>query len=350
LSSDIAAEYRARAGVDRLTGHNAPVTRVAVLDDYQRRAAGYADWDSLGDGIGVDFMHEPIPRERLAERLAGYEVLVLMRERTRFDEELLAQLPRLQLVVTTGMRNASLDVDHLVGRDVVVCGTAGISSPSSGGVPSTAEVAWALILAVLKRVTIEDRAIRAGRWQTDVPANLGGATLGLAGLGHLGASMIGPARAFGMEVIAWSQHLTNDRAAEVGAQAVSKDELLGRSDVVSIHLVLSERTRGLFGAYELSQMRRTAVLINTSRGPIVDERALVDALGDGTIAGAGLDVYDTEPLPVGHVLTNFDNVVLLPHLGYVSEASMRNMYQQVVEDIAAWRDGAPIRTLPASSR
>jgi phosphoglycerate dehydrogenase-like enzyme len=336
LSSDIAAEYRARAGVDRLTGHNGAVTRVAVLDDYQRRAAGYADWGSLGDGIDVDFIHEPIPRGRLAERLAGYEVLVLMRERTRFDEEVLAQLPRLQLVVTTGMRNASLDVDHLVGRGVVVSGTAGISAPSSAGVPTTAEVAWALILAVFKRVTIEDRAIRAGRWQTDLPANLGGATLGLAGLGHLGASMIGPARAFGMEVIAWSQHLTHDRAAEVGARAVSKDELLGCSDVLSIHLV--------------SQMRRTAVLINTSRGPIVDERALVDALADGTIAGAGLDVYDTEPLPVGHVLTNLDNVVLLPHLGYVSEASMRNMYEQVVEDIAGWRDGAPIRTLPASSR
>jgi phosphoglycerate dehydrogenase-like enzyme len=324
------------------------VTRVAVLDDYQRRAAGYADWDSLGDGIDVDFFHEAIPRERLAERLAGYEVLVLMRERTRFDQEVLAQLPRLQLVVTTGMRNASLDVDHLVGRGVVVSGTAGISSPSPGGVPSTAEVAWALILAVLKRVTIEDRAIRAGRWQTDLPANLGGTTLGLAGLGHLGASMIGPARAFGMDVIAWSQHLTEDRAAEVGAEAVSKDELLGRSDVLSIHLVLSERTRGLFGAHELAQMRRTAVLINTSRGPIVDERALVDALADGTIAGAGLDVYDTEPLPAGHVLTNLGNVVLLPHLGYVSEAAMRNMYEQVVEAIAGWRDGAPIRTLPAA--
>jgi phosphoglycerate dehydrogenase-like enzyme len=321
------------------------VTRVAVLDDYQHRAAEFADWGSLGDGIDVDFFHEPIPPEHLAEQLAGYEVLVLMRERTRFDEAVLAQLPRLQLVVTTGMRNASLDVDYLVGRGVVVSGTAGISSPSPGGVPSTTEVAWALILAVLKRVTIEDRAIRAGRWQTDLPVNLGGATLGLAGLGHLGASMIGPARAFGMEVIAWSQHLTEDRAAEVGVEAVSKEELLGRSDVLSIHLVLSERTRGLLGASELSQMRRTAVLINTSRGPIVDERALVGALGDGTIAGAGLDVYDTEPLPAGHALTRLDNVVLLPHLGYVSEAALRNMYEQVVEDIAAWRDGASIRTI-----
>jgi phosphoglycerate dehydrogenase-like enzyme len=326
------------------------VTTVAVLDDYQRRAAQFADWASLGDDIHVDFIHDPIPRASLAERLAGYEVLVLMRERTRFDEEVLAQLPRLQLVVTTGMRNAALDVDYLVGRGVVVCGTAGVSSASPGGVPSTTEVAWALILAVLKRVTTEDRAIRAGQWQTDLPANLGGATLGLAGLGRLGASMVGPARAFGMDVIAWSQHLTDDRAAEVGVEPVSKDELLARSDVLSVHLVLSDRTRGLFGADELLRMRPTAVLINTSRGPIVDQRALVDALRDGTIAGAGLDVYDIEPLPVGHVLTELDNVVLLPHLGYVSEASLRTMYEQVVEGIAGWRDGAPIRTLPAASR
>ena len=321
------------------------MTRVAVLDDYQRRAAGLADWGSLGAGIEVDFFAEPIPRERLAQRLAAYEVLVLMRERTRFDGEVLAALPRLQLVVTTGMRNASLDVEHLHGRGVVVCGTEGVSLPPGHGVPTTTEVAWALILAVIKRVTIEDRAIRAGRWQTGLPANLGGATLGLAGLGHLGASMVGPARAFGMNVIAWSKNLTAERAHDLGAEAVSKEDLLRRSDVLSIHLVLSERTRGLFGAQELSQMRPSAVLINTSRGPIVDEHALAAAVGDGTIAGAGLDVYDTEPLPPGHVLTSLDNVVLLPHLGYVSEPSLRNMYEQVVEDIAAWREGAPIRVL-----
>ena len=251
------------------------MTSVAVLDDYQHRAAGFADWSSLGDGIDVDFIHEPIPAERLPERLAGYDVLVLMRERTRFDAGTLAQLPRLQLVVTTGMRNASLDVAHLRERGVTVCGTGMSSSYDTAGVPTTTEVAWALILAVLKRVTIEDRAIRAGRWQTGLPSNLGGATLGLAGLGRLGASMVAPARAFGMDVIAWSQNLTAERAAEVGVPAVTKQELLERSDVLSIHLVLSDRTRGLFGADELERMRRSAVLVNTSRGPIVDESALV---------------------------------------------------------------------------
>jgi phosphoglycerate dehydrogenase-like enzyme len=333
-------DRRRPAAADRITA----VTRVAVLDDYQRRAAQLADWGSLGAGIDVEFFAEPIPRERLAERLAGFEVLVLMRERTRMDAEVLAQLPRLELVVTTGMRNASLDVEHLRGRGIVVCGTA-ISAPGGGGVPTTTEVAWALILAVLKRVTIEDRAIRAGRWQTDLPATLAGATLGLAGLGRLGATMVGPARAFGMEVIAWSQNLTAERAHEVGVPAVSKEELLRRCDVLSIHLVLSDRTRSLFGAAEFSQMRNSAVLINTSRGPIVDEDALVAALRDGTIAAAGLDVYDTEPLPARHALTSLDNVVLLPHLGYVTEPTLRHMYEQVVQYIAAWRDGAPIRVL-----
>jgi phosphoglycerate dehydrogenase-like enzyme len=321
------------------------VTRVAVLDDYQRRAAGFADWGTLAPEITVDFLHEPIPVHRLPERLAGYEVLVLMRERTRFDAATLAQLPRLRLVVTTGMRNASLDVASLRERGVTVCGTGMSSSSDTPGVPTTTEVAWALILAAVKRVTIEDRELRAGRWQTELPSNLGGATLGLAGLGRLGASMVAPARAFGMDVIAWSQNLTAERAAEVGVRAVTKEELLERSDVLSIHLVLSDRTRGLFGAGELGRMRRSGVLVNTSRGPIVDESALVCALRDGTIAAAGLDVYDIEPLPAGHPLTALDNVVLLPHLGYVSEPTLRAMYEQVVQDIAAWRDGTPIRTI-----
>jgi phosphoglycerate dehydrogenase-like enzyme len=319
------------------------MTRVAVLDDYQRRAGGYADWGSLGAGVEVVFFHEPIPQAELASRLADFEALVLMRERTRFARPVLEALPRLELVVTTGMRNAAIDIAYLRERGVTVCGTAGTGGPLAAGVPSTAEVAWALILAVAKRVTLEDRAMREGDWQAGIPVNLAGATLGLAGLGTLGAAMAGPARAFGMEVLAWSENLTGERAQEVGVHRVEKAQLLAAADFLSIHLVLSDRTRGLFGAAELAQMRPTAVLINTSRGPIVDEAALVAALRDGTIAAAGLDVYDQEPLPAGHELTTLDNVVLLPHLGYVSEPGLRHMYGQVVEDIAAFLKGAPVR-------
>jgi phosphoglycerate dehydrogenase-like enzyme len=319
------------------------MTRVAVLDDYQGLAAGYADWGALGSEVEVVFFSDPIAAERLPAELGEFDVLVLMRERTRFPRAVLEQLPRLRLLVTTGMGNAAVDVTYLHERGVAVSGTAGTGAALPRGVPSTAEVAWALILAVAKRVTTEDRALREGRWQTGIPVNLAGATLGLAGLGTLGAAMVGPARAFGMEVIAWSQNLTDERAREAGVRRVGKDELLAGADVLSIHLVLSERSRGLFGAAELAHMKPTAVLVNTSRGPIVDEAALVAALRGGTIAAAGLDVYDTEPLPAGHPLTTLDNVVLLPHLGYVSEPGFRHMYGQVVEDIAAFLAGAPIR-------
>jgi phosphoglycerate dehydrogenase-like enzyme len=267
---------------------------------------------------------------------------VLMRERTKFPEEVLSQLPELQLVITTGMRNASLDVTHLIGRGVVVSGTE--YDPGGAGVSSTVEVAWALIFATAKRVTVEDRALREGRWQTDLPVNLSGATLGLLGLGRLGAQMVGPARAFGMDVIAWSQNLTAERAAEAGARAVSREQLFAQADWVSIHLVLSKRSRGLVGADELALMKSGATLINTSRGPIVDHEALVDALREGRVT-AGLDVYDREPLPADDPLTALPGAVLLPHLGYVSETSMRVMYRQVVENIMAWRAGEPIRRI-----
>jgi len=316
-----------------------------VLDDYQRRAAGLADWPALGPQAEVEFFHEPIGQNALASTLAGFDVLVLMRERTAFGRPVLEALPRLRLLVTTGMRNAAVDLDYLAGRGVVVCGTGGPGGPAGPGIPSTAEVAWALVLAVCKRVTIEDRAIRAGGWQLDLPRNLAGSTLGLAGLGHLGAAMVGPARAFGMDVMAWSQNLTEQRAGSLGVRRVSKDELLTDSDILSIHLVLSERTRGLFGTGELARMKPTAILINTSRGPIIDEQALIAALRGGTIAAAGLDVYDREPLPAGHELTTLENVVLLPHLGYVSEPGLRHMYGQVVEDIAAFMAGVPIRVV-----
>ena len=313
--------------------------RVAVLDDYYRRAHEFADWDSLD--AEVTFLHDPIPRELLAAELAGFDVLVLMRERTAFPREVLEQLPRLSLLVTTGMRNASVDVAYLHERGVPVAGTA-MRAPEAG-VPTTAEVAWALLLSVLKRVTLEDRAIRSGIWQAGMPRELAGLTLGLAGLGRLGGAMVAPARAFGMDVIAWSQNLTAERALAVGAAAVSKERLLADSDVLSIHLVLSDRTRGLFGAAELALMKPTAVLINTSRGPIVDEQALIEVLREHRIAAAGLDVFDREPLPPGHELATLENTVLLPHLGYVSEDAFRSMYGQAVEDIAAHIRGQPIR-------
>lgn len=325
-------------------GDTAWVLRAAVLDDYQGRAHEFADWGSLDGDVEVAFFGDPIPRDELADTLAGFEVLVLMRERTAFPREVLERLPKLQLVVTTGMRNASLDVDHLRERGVTVSGT-GMSGSSERGLASTIEVAWALILALAKRVVLEDRALRAGHWQLNLPTNLAGATLGLAGLGRLGGAMVAPARVFGMDVIAWSEHLTDERAAEFAVRRVSKDQLLEQSDVLSIHLVLSDRTRGLFGAAELALMKPTAALINTSRGPIVDERALVEALRSGTIAAAGLDVYDREPLPADSELLSLENTVLLPHFGYVSEQAMRSMYADVVADIAAFVAGAPIRML-----
>jgi phosphoglycerate dehydrogenase-like enzyme len=319
------------------------VLRIAVLDDYQRRAHDFADWDSLGNEAQVTFFHETIDAGALPHTLAQFEVLVLMRERTAFPRAILEQLPKLELLVTTGMRNASVDVKYLLERGVVVSGTGGVGAPPRAGLPSTAEVAWALILALYKRVTLEDRELRAGKWQLDLPQNLAGATLGLAGLGRLGGSMVAPARAFGMDVIAWSQNLTGERTAALGVERVSKEELLQRCDVLSIHLVLSDRSRGLFGAADLELMKPTAILVNTSRGPIVDERALIDALRANTIAGAGLDVYEREPLPAGHPLTTLENTVLLPHLGYVSETALRAMYGDVVQDIAAFAAGEPIR-------
>jgi phosphoglycerate dehydrogenase-like enzyme len=320
------------------------VLRAAVLDDYQGRAHEFADWDSLSGQAEVSFFQHPIRGDAIAEVLAEFEVLVLMRERTAFPRTLLKRLPELRLVITTGMRNASLDVDYLHERGVAVSGT-GMSSPPPGGLPSTVEVAWALIFAVCKRVVIEDRALRAGHWQLSLPVNLAGATLGLAGLGTLGGAMVAPARAFGMEVIAWSEHLTEERTAELGVRRVTKEQLLEQSDVLSIHLVLSDRTRGLLKTADLALMKPGAVLINTSRGPIVDERALIDALKSQTIAAAGLDVFDQEPLPRDHELLSLENTVLLPHLGYVSEAAMRSMYADVVQDIAAFAAGHPIRLL-----
>ena len=315
------------------------MARVAILDDYQNVARRMADWASLPAGADVvvfsDHLSDP---GAVAARLADFDAVIAMRERTPFHRTLLERLPKLKLLVTTGMRNASIDVAAAVERKIVVCGTAGLPYP-------TAELTWGLILALFRQIPAEDRATREGRWQISCGLGLNGKTLGVAGLGGLGSRVAKIGRAFEMNVIAWSQNLTAARAAEIGATLVTKDDLLARSDVVSIHLVLSERTRKLFGAHELAQMKRTAFLLNTSRGPIVDEVALVAALRQGKLAGAGLDVYDEEPLPLDHPLRNLPNTVITPHLGYVTEEGYRIFYGQALEDVKAWLAGEPVRVL-----
>jgi phosphoglycerate dehydrogenase-like enzyme len=315
------------------------MARVALLDDYQGVALGMADWKSLPKGTDVVAFPDHLDDEGdLAARLADFDIVMAMRERTPFTRALLGRLPKLRLLITAGMRNASIDMKAAAERGIIVCGTAGLPYP-------TAELAWGLILALMRRIPAEDRAVRDGRWQTTVGLGLNGKTLGVLGLGTLGSRAARVGGAFEMQVLAWSANLTAERAAEVGATLVSKDELLARSDIVSIHLVLGERTRGLIGARELGLMKPTAYLVNTSRGPIVDEAALVRALRDGTIAGAGLDVFDTEPLPKDHPFRSLPNTVITPHLGYVTEETYRIFYGQAVEDIQAFLRGEPVRVL-----
>jgi len=315
------------------------VTRIAILDDYQHTARDCADWDSIPGNPEVVIFHEHIPTEEaVAGALADFDVVVAMRERTPFPASLIARLPKLRLLVSTGMRNLAIDMQAARARDVIVCGTALLPYAAF-------EHAWALILALAKRIPAEDRLMRAGGWQGGVSQGLHGKTLGVLGLGKLGAQAARVAHAFEMRVIAWSQNLTDEQAAEHGATRVDKDALFRESDIISIHLVLSERTRALVGRDELALMKPSAMLVNTSRGPIVDEAALVDALRAGSIAGAGLDVFDVEPLPADHALRSLENTVLTGHTGYVMQENYALSYSQAVEDIKAWLDGKPIRVL-----
>ena len=315
------------------------MTRIAILDDYQGVALSMADWDSLPDGCRVEVFHDHVAdMAALAERLRDFEVVCIMRERTPFRQGLLSRLPKLKLLVTTGMRNASVDVQAARAQGVTVCGTAGSAH-------TTPELTWGLILALQRHICAEDRAMKAGGWQTTVGRGLAGATLGLLGLGRLGSEVARIGQAFRMNLIAWSENLTAERAAGLGAACVGKDELFRQSDVLSIHTLLSGRTRGLVGARELGLMKPSAVLVNTSRGPIVDEAALVEALRNRTIAGAGLDVFDTEPLPRSHPLRSLDNAVLTPHLGYVTGDTFAVMYPQTLECVQAWLAGNPVRTI-----
>jgi phosphoglycerate dehydrogenase-like enzyme len=311
--------------------------RVAILDDYQNVAGSYADWGRLkGRAEVTTFSDHLADEDALVARLAPFDAVALMRERTPFPRRVLERLPNLKLITTSGMWNASVDLAACEERGIVVCGT-----QTGGG--GTAQLTWALIFALAQQITVVDRDVREGRWQTGVGDELAGKTLGLIGLGRVGSKVARAAAAFDMNAIAWSTNMTAERAAAAGAKLVSRDELLAQADYVSIHLVLGDRSRGLLGKAELALMKPTAYLINTSRGPIVDERALIDALRASRIAGAGLDVYDREPLPAGHPLTTLQNTVLLPHLGYVSEPALRAMYSDAVDDIAAFVAGEPIR-------
>ena len=312
---------------------------VTILDDYQNVALGYADWSRVQERFDLDVITEHIADpEALVDRLSGSEVVVAMRERTAFPAAVLAKLPALKLLVTTGMRNASIDVAAAEDRGIVVCGTGGAGN-------AMPELTIGMILALTRHMAEEDAAVRRGEWQHTIGTGLAGRTLGVVGLGRLGIPVAKLAQAFDMDVVAWSPHLTTERAAEHGVRAVSKAALFAESHVVTIHMPLADATRGIIGAAELAEMKPSAFLVNTSRGPIVDEAALVAALRTRRIAGAALDVYDIEPLPVDHILRTLPNTLLLPHIGYVTGDAYEVFYAHAVEDILAYVDGAPVRVV-----
>jgi phosphoglycerate dehydrogenase-like enzyme len=311
--------------------------RVAILDDYQGIALRLADWKSLQPAVQVEAFPEHIADiDTLAKRLHAFECVVLMRERTPLRRPLIDKLPNLKLVVTTGMVNASVDAAALAERGIVYCGTDGVGH-------STAELTWGLILGLLRSIPHEDHALRQGRWQTRIGYSAKGKTLGIIGLGRLGTMVAGYGKAFGMEVIGWSRSFTDARAAELGIKRVEKDALFAQADIVTLHVNLNDSSRGLVGAAELGRMKPTAYLVNTSRGPVVEEAALLAALKRRKIAGAAIDVYDVEPVAKGHPYFELDNVIVTPHLGYVIEENLRINYTSAVENIRAFLDGKPIR-------
>jgi phosphoglycerate dehydrogenase-like enzyme len=314
--------------------------RVAILDDYQDAARTSADWSAIGARAELVVYHDHLHDEdAIVERLHDADIVVCMRERTPFTRTLIERLPNLKLLVTTGMRNASFDMQAAADHGVTVCGTEGLGHP-------TAELTVGLILALLRRIPQEHQAIREGRWQTTLGEDAHSKTLGVIGLGRLGSQVARVGLALQMNVIAWSQNLTQERADEAGVTlAPTKEALLEQSDIVTVHLVLSDRTRGLIGADDLRRMKPTAYLVNTSRGPIVDEPALAEALRAGTIAGGALDVFSVEPLPPDDPFIGLDNVILTPHIGYVTKETYDIFYGQAAEDVLAFLDGSPIRVI-----
>jgi phosphoglycerate dehydrogenase-like enzyme len=314
--------------------------RCAILDDYQNVALTFADWSKVKGDIEIKVFNEHLGGgDKVVAALADFAIICAMRERTAFPRAVIEALPKLKLLITTGMRNASIDLQAAKAHGIVVCAT-----PAFGN--ATAAIATGLMLELARHIGYENARLKAGAaWQSTIGLDLEGLTLALLGLGKLGTRMVEIGRAFKMNVIAWSQNLTPEKCQEAGAEYVSRDDLFRRADFLSIHLQLSERTRGLVGARELALMKTSAYLINTSRGPIADEAALLAALRDKRIAGAGLDVFDIEPLPIAHPLRKLDNVVLTPHLGYVAEQNYRAFFAGTVEDIRAFLDGKPVRVL-----
>jgi phosphoglycerate dehydrogenase-like enzyme len=317
--------------------------RLSILDDYQGVALDMADWSAVR-GRGIEIAVERFPfadEDDVVRSLADSEIVCAMRERTPFPKRVLDRLPKLKLLITTGMRNASFDMAALKDRRVTVCGTGG----PGGGNEDTAELAWGLILGAARRIAEDHAFMRQGGWQTRIGHRLAGKTLGLLGLGRLGGGVARVGLAFGMKAIAWSQNLTAEKAAAQGVERVEKDELFRRSDILSVHLVLSDRSRGLVGAREIGLMKPSAILVNTSRGPITDTAAVIEALKSGRLAYAGFDVYDQEPLPIDHPLRTAPNVILTPHIGYVTDENYRNSYPQIVENVIAFLDGKPVRVI-----
>src|SRR4029077_538172 len=317
--------------------------RLSILDDYQGVALGMADWSPVR-GRAVEIAverHAFADEDAVVRALADSELVAAMRERTAFTKSIVDRLPKLKLLITTGMRNASFDMEALKARGVTVCGTGG----AGGGNEDTAELAWGLILGAARRIAEDHAFMRHGGWQTRIGHRVAGKTLGLLGLGRLGSAVARVGLAFGMKAIAWSQNLTAEKAAAQGVERVEKDELFGRSDILSVHLVLSERSRGLVGAREIGLMKPSAILVNTSRGPICDTAAIIEALKGGRLAYAGLEFDDQEPLPISHPLRTAPNVILTPHIGYVTDENYRSSYPQIVENVMAYLNGKPVRVI-----
>ena len=315
------------------------MVRVAILDDYQSVALEVADWSALDGRAEITAFHEHLPSEEaVADALVDFEVVVAMRERTAFPASLLRRLPRLRLLVTTGMRNSSIDLQAAAELGITVSGTDSVAS-------STVEHTWALILGWSRHIAEEAGNMSAGRWQTTLGNDLAGKTLGVVGLGRIGSAVAAVGNAFGMRVVAWSQNLTQERADAAGAELVGFQELLADSDVVTVHLVLSDRTRHLIGAAEIARMRPSALLVNTSRGPVIDSVAAASAVASGALAGVAVDVYDEEPPAGDHPLRSTPGVLATPHLGYVTRGVYEVFYGQAVEDVVAFLDGSPVRQI-----